>query len=530
MRRLLPVLMFVGLWAGLCAGADMPRLDKDHDEYHLIVDGKPYLIVGAQVHNSSGWPDTMAPLWPALNKLSANTVMIPVYWEQLEPQPDTFDYSVVDGLLAGAREHHLHLALLWFGTWKNGGMTYTPSWVKDDPKTYPRVQTRDGLMVEALSPLGQHSWERDGAALSKLMSHLKEVDGDQHTVILVQVENEAGVLGSDRDYSPEGDRAFAQRVPDVVLRSLGLKTSGTWEQVFSERAPEAFMAYHTAKYFQQVASAGKAAYPLPFYINVWPREQPGLLRPGYSSPSGGAVAYLLPMWKALAPAIDIIGVDNYDTNPAPYFGLADLYSRPDNPLFIPETGGTVAHAKHMFEIFARPSALGISCFGYNGSDLTQTATVKPPYSAVAIDYALVGPAAQMLLQLRDAHHLQAAIEEDGLANVPLLFDRYDAVARFGPVRSGYGGDRGQGNTDLSGRVLIGQIAPDEFLVIGVDANVLFAPKLGHRGMASVVSVEEGSFVDGMWQRKRLLNGDETYFGLELGPEGTTLRVKFTLPQ
>jgi Domain of unknown function (DUF5597) len=337
------------------------------------------------------------------------------------------------------------------------------------------------------------------------------------------------VLGSDRDYSVEAERAFSQKVPDVVLRSLG-KSSGTWEQVFAERAPEAFMAYYTANYFQQVAGAGKAVYPLPFYINVWPREQPGLLRPGYSSPSGGAVGYLLPMWKAVVPSIDVIGVDNYDTNPAPYFALADMYSRPDNPLFIPETGGSVAHAKHMFEVIARPSALGISCFGYNGSDLSQSATAKPPYSAVAINYALAAPAAQLLVKLRDENHLQAAVEESGIANVPLLFDRYEAVARFGEVRNVYGGDRGQGNSDFSGRVLIGQIAPDEFIVMGADANVLFAPKLGHPGMVSVLSVEEGTFVDGVFKQGRLLNGDETYFGLRLAPEGTTLRVRLTLPQ
>jgi hypothetical protein len=166
------------------------------------------------------------------------------------------------------------------------------------------------------------------------MAHIKAVDGKQRTIIMVQVENEAGTLGADRDHSAAAEALFTAPVPADMP---GAK-AGSWQDNYAEKAPEAFMAYHTARYIGAVAAAGRKAYDLPMYANVWPREQPGLLRPGDSSPSGGAVSWLLPQWKALAPAIDVVGVDNYDTNVAPYTQIAKAYDIPGNPLFVPETG------------------------------------------------------------------------------------------------------------------------------------------------------------------------------------------------
>ncbi|MCB4804048.1 hypothetical protein QO001_001778 [Methylobacterium brachiatum] len=484
----------------------------------LEVDGKPFLTLGIQLNNSSGFPADLKALGPAIARLHANVVMVPVSWQVIEPEEGKFDWSVVDGLLAEARAQKLRLTLLWFGTWKNATMSYTPAWVKRDVRRFPRVISATGAPIEVLTPIATASRDADARAFSALMGHLAEVDGAQRTVIMVQVENEAGTLGADRDHSPAAEALFRGPVPADMP---GAKP-GTWTERYGVDAPEAFMAYHTAKYIGAVAEAGKRVYALPLYANVWPREQPGLLRPGESSPSGGAVSWLLPQWRALAPAIDVVGVDNYDTNIAPYIAIARAYDIPGNPLFVPETGATMAHARHAFWTLAQPHALGIARFGLSAESGLKDG--RPAEEPIAVDYRLLSGIAPFLLPLRDAGQVRVAIEEDGLANVPGTFDEVDFVARFGEVKEVYGGKRGQGNPDLSGRVIVARAAPDRYLVTGASANLLFAPKLGQPGSVELVTVEEGHFEDGRWVRERLLNGDETAFGLVLPPEGRSMMV------
>jgi hypothetical protein len=507
---------------------EIPRLDQKDGHYRLLVDGKPFFVLGAQVHNSSGYPKALDAAWPVLHAIHCNTVMVPVYWEAIEPKQGTFDFSTVDAAVKGAREARLHLVLSWFGTWKNGAMTYVPSWVKNDPAAYPPVLDSAHQPVEALSPLSDASRQADRTAFAAFMRHLKQLDGDTHTVILIQVENEAGVLGTDRDYSAQATSSFDGPVPSEVVASLGKTASpgSAWTQVFAERAPEVFMSYWTARYMDSVAEAGKSIYPLPMYVNVWPREQPGLLRPGFSSPSGGAVAFLLPMWKRVAPHIDIIAPDIYDENEDLYRNLLKLYNRPDNPLLVPETGGSVNHAKNMFLTFAANNALGISMFGVDGISADDLNKPNAWASEIALNYALFGPAANLWRSLSDAGHMQAAIEEDGLANPALAFDDFDVAVRFGPVLDGYGGPRGRGNPRRNGRVIVGQIAPNEFLISGMSANIILAPKLGSASKkAMYLSVEQGHFEAGEWHVDRLLNGDETAFGVTLPEHGDTLKVK-----
>lgn len=530
LRRSIQLNLLLMLAAAVCAHAqskEMPRLEKDGSHYHLLVDGKPYFILGAQVHNSSGYPQALQAAWPAIHAIHCNTVMVPVYWEAIEPKEGVFDFTTVDADVSQARAEGVRLVLSWFGTWKNGAMTYVPSWVKNNPAVYPPMLDAAHRPVEALSPMSDASRERDGMAFAAFLRHLKQIDGTTHTVILIQVENEAGTLGTDRDYSSGADAAFNGPVPAEVLTSLNRQPTpnATWPKIFAERAPEAFTAYYTARYMESVAAAGKAVYPLPMYINVWPREQQGLLRPGFSSPSGGAVAWLLNLWKRLAPHIDVIAPDIYDENEDTYQNLLTLYSRPDNPLFVPETGGSINHAKNMFLTLALSNDLGISMFGLDGVNPEDLKAYKGWGSEVAMNFALVGPAASLWQRLRDSGQMQAAIEEVGLSNPTLTFDDFDVAVRFGPVRDGYGGPRGRGNPQLNGRVLVGELGSGEFLLAGMNANLLFAPRLGAaQNKAMLVVVEEGHFEAGEWHTDRLLNGDETAFGVTLPAHGQTLKV------
>ena len=122
----------------------VPRLVEKDGRYALFVDGAPFLMLGAQSNNSSDWPATLPKVWPAIEYLHANTLETPIYWEQFEPKPGQFDYSQVDTILAQAREHHVHLVLLWFGTWKNGSQHYMPEWMKLDPQRYSHVANKNG--------------------------------------------------------------------------------------------------------------------------------------------------------------------------------------------------------------------------------------------------------------------------------------------------------------------------------------------------------------------------------------------------
>ncbi len=230
----------------------------------------------------------------------------------------------------------------------------------------------------------------------------------------------------------------------------------------------------------------------------------------------------MPQWRALAPAIDVVGVDNYDTNAAPYMEIARAYDVSGNPLFVPETGGSMAHARHAFWTLAQPYAVGIGKFGIDtGFGIKDGKQIEEP---IALDYRLLREAVPFLVPLRDAGQVRVAVEEDGMANVPLVFGDVDLVARFGDVRDGYGGPRGQGNGDLSGRVIVARAAADRFLLTGVSANLRFATRLGRAGSVQLVSVGEGHFEGGRWVRDRLVNGDETAFGLILPATGRSLMV------
>jgi hypothetical protein len=353
----------------------LPRVVKKDGRFALFVDDAPYLMLGAQVHNSSSWPVSLPKVWPAMEYLNVNTVEMPIYWEQFEPQPNQYDYTMIDTILTEARQHHVHLVLLWFGTWKNGSQHYTPEWMKLDLVRYPHMVDRDGQPVDSPSPHAAASLDADKTAFSAFMRHLKESD-PQRTVLMVQVENEAGAWGSVRDFSPAAQKLFEAPVPPELLSTMHIKTasaSPNWQQAFGPDADEYFHAWSVAKYIGQVAAAGKAVYPLPMYANAALRDPfnpgpPGLPGAPGNYESGGPTDNVLSIWKAAAPALDILAPDDYQNDPAAYLKVLELYHRDDNALFVPETGGP-DNARFFF------SALGLQTIGFApfGLDYTHRA-------------------------------------------------------------------------------------------------------------------------------------------------------------
>ncbi|MGB8660970.1 MAG: beta-galactosidase, partial [Candidatus Acidiferrum sp.] len=190
LQRLLVLVLLAFVAPALVLAADAPKLVQKDGRWALFVDGSPYLILGGQIHNSSAWPSELPQVWQSLAALHANTLEAPVYWEQMEPQPGQFDFTNVDAVVKGAREHSLHVVLLWFGTWKNGNMHYVPQWIKTNPERFPRVIKADGEPIDVLSANSRANLDADKAAFTALMSHLKVLDGVEHTVLMVQVENE----------------------------------------------------------------------------------------------------------------------------------------------------------------------------------------------------------------------------------------------------------------------------------------------------------------------------------------------------
>ncbi len=533
--RFAPLLLLAVLPATMLRAQDVPRLVQQDGRYALMVDGKPYFELGAQVGNSSGWPAKLDALWTLAAAMHVNTLEVPVYWEQLEPREGQFDDTVVDAVLQQARAHHTRLILLWFGTWKNGKMHYAPEWVKSNPTRFPRMMTQDGKPIDVLSPNAPANLAADASAFTHLMAHLRKIDNAQHTVIMMQVENESGSLGSVRDFSAAAQKQFDAAVPPYIASALH-KPTGTWSQVFGADADEAFAAYSTATYIDQVAADGKKEMPLPMYVNNWlksPRAFPVTTIPGDDYPSGGPTVNMLDMWKAAAPHIDILAPDIYVAYTEGYKGVMRGFRRPDNPLFIPETNGfgsflgATGSARNEFLAIGE-GTIGFSPFGLDNVTLASDGTPEGESAGFAENNRLLGTMTAALAQLQFDGKIKTAAEEPGLSQIELTFGDWSALVSFPPAyNSGLPTDKLSPSAKLQmGRVLIAPIGPNEFLVAGIDSRVSFRRTPPARGaQTQLLSVEEGRYDGATWKPGRIWNGDETDYGLTFTSPGAVLHVK-----
>ncbi len=509
----------------------MPHIEKHGANYAMVVDGKPFLVLGAQINNSSSWASTLPDVWPALADLHVNTVEAPVYWELMEPEPGRFDFANVDLLVAGAREHNLHLVLLWFGTWKNGQNHYVPEWMKRDPVKYPREQNDHGKLLDVMSPSSATNLDADKRAFAALMHHLKEIDGAQHTVIMIQVENESGSVGSVRDFSPAAQRQFESQVPAAVAAALHEKPGGTWSQIFAADADESFAAYSTASYINEVAKAGKAEYPLPMYCNVWitypvhaleNRDRPSA---GQGYPSGGPQQQNIEIWKAAAPKIDVLAPDFYSDDMALFHSVVATYHRDDNPLFIPETGIAKNFGRYFFYALGH-GAIGFSPFGIDYTNWTLKNREVPEF--LAENYALLAPMEEEIAQLNLDGKLETAVEDPGVPRKEMHFGDVVATVSFGYPQGD--GEVPPGTADTHGRALVAEVGPFEYLVTGFDASVnfAFAPEYAkaHNAQLEILRAEEGSYENGVWKASRIWNGDQTDRGLNFtGANQQVVRIR-----
>ncbi|KAF1684629.1 glycoside hydrolase [Pseudoxanthomonas broegbernensis] len=513
--------------AGEAAEAPIPEVVSENGRHALRVDGEPFLILGAQVNNSSNWPQALDDVWPAIDVLKPNTVMVPVAWEQVEAEEGRFDFSFVDTLLAQAREKDVRLILLWFATWKNNAPHYAPTWVKLDNARFPRVVTADGRTLNSLSPHGEATLEADRKAFVQLMRHLKRAD-PQRTVIMVQPQNEPGTYGSVRDFSPLAQKHFEAPVPQALVEKMG-RRPGTWREVFGDDADEFFHAWHIAHYIDQVAQAGKAEYPLPMLVNAALRGPFNPGQPGQYA-SGGPTDNVLDVYKAAAPHIDLLAPDIYMPEYTHYTTVLERYSRADNPLFVAETGNREEYARYFFSALGQ-QAIGWSPFGIDysrysnwplGAKLMNPETLED----FALNYRLVGPAARVIARASFEGRVRGTAEQPGQAVQTLrIDDKWNMVVTYGVPQFWFQGEP-PGNPEPVGRALVVQLGPDEFLVTGAHARVnLVAADPAVAERLTYEYVDEGTYVDGEWRFRRRWNGDQTDYGLNFSSATQLLRVK-----
>ncbi|QTE36467.1 DUF5597 domain-containing protein [Mucilaginibacter gossypii] len=498
----------------------IPQVKYYGSNTELLVDGAPYLMTGGELGNSSASSTAyMNPVWPKLQKMHLNTVIAPVYWELLEPQEGKFNFTLVDYLIKSARQHHMKLVLLWFGTWKNSMSCYAPGWVKTNQKRFPRVANSTGGPEEIITPFSKEALLADSKAFSSLMRHIKETDSKFHTVIMVQVENEIGMLPDARDHSKLADEAFNRPVPTKLISWLnshkdklvpemqkiwqegGNKTSGSWEAVFGKRlaTDELFMAWYFAEYANAVAKAGKAVYPLPMYVNAAlnaPGKKPG------QYPSAGPLPHLIDIWKEAAPDIDFLSPDFYNPN---FKYWNDRYTRPDNALFIPEHRFEDGVDAKAFYAIGHYKALGFSPFSIETDNKTAGEPLGQSYSIIQ----------QLAGEISKAKHkgsIDGVLLSKDADTVRLQIGGYILTVSH-DLTLGWSPKTKDAIWPLTGGIIIA-LGNDEFYVGGTGLVISFkSVKDGER--AGILQVDEGVFVNGKWQPGRRLNGDEDHQGRHL---------------
>ncbi len=489
-----------------------PHLEKRGEVTQLIVKGEPWLALACELHNSSASSVAyMKEYWPKLKDAGLNTVLATVSWEQVEPEEGVFDFSVVDGIIADARKNDLKLVLLWFGSWKNGITSYEPKWVKKDTERFPLALTKEGKQLPILTTLCQNSWEADGKAYAALMKHIREVDASTQTVIMMQMENEVGLHGYTRDYSPLAEAAFAADVPQTLLEHYGKTEGGSWEEVFgkSDRTDEMFMAWNYASYMDKVSAAGKAEYDLPTFVNAW-IVQPEDTRPG-NYPSGGPQSQNHEIYRVAAPNIDILSPDIY-LNDFP--AIIKMYSENGNPVFIPESKSGQAGAANAAYAIGEMGAIGYSPFGFDGSVGSEmNATFSEFYKAAgSISGKILAAQAEGKIRgawvtgADPAYYSQSVTLGDYKVNVELV----SSGRRNGGAPQLTGGSYNAGSY---GYAMILQ-EEDGYLVLGSNVRVTFFPAEGN-STVGLAKVTEGKFIDGKWVEGRWLNGDEIQLRYDL---------------
>lgn len=528
-------------------GQQIPFLKSESGVETLYVENTPYLMLAGELHNSTaGSAHKLNEVWTEMASLNLNTLLLPVAWELVEPEEGRFDFSLVDNMVLEARRHNIKLVILWFGSWKNGKSTYVPAWVKSNPSRFPLAVNKNGHANPALSALSEENLDADANAFSAFMEHLRKIDSQQNTVIMVQVENELGLLGTSRDFSKEANRLYSQSVPSELIDYLvankhalhpalfkaweqgGFKTVGSWEDVFgsnqestgddwkneySNFTDEIFTTWHYAKYVGEIARRGKQQYELPMFANAW-QKQPEGQDPG-EYPTGGPLPHVSDLWKSAAPAIDFIAPDIYELREFDWF--CESYIEANNPLFIPEIKVGPNSSARAFYAIGKYHAIGYSPFGIDGGGLFGT-RLDDDMSLKHV-YRNLAHLAPQILAARGTENMTGLFLDEGerfvvedLGDWKISINRFSSEGLF-KMTGGRFGVEGEEDTSAGGLLVIRE-SDDQFLVVGGVGGMQIAVTKGTSSKYNKVgisSVDEITYIAGEEHSHRL-NGDEMAMG------------------
>jgi len=502
------------------AASEIPHLRKQGTATQQIVDGKPFLVLSGELTNNSATSvEYMKPIWSKLVEAKLNTVLATVAWNQIEPEEGKFDFAVPDGIIRDARSHNLHLVLLWFASWKNSLSSYPPDWVKRDFERFPRAQITGGKSIELLSPLSDANRDADARAFAALMRHVREIDGQRNTVIMIQVQNEVGMHGDTRDRSPAANQAFSGPVPKELMDYLqkhkdtlvpefrqvweaaGFKTSGSWEEVFGKGAATdgIFMAWNYARYIGRVAEAGKAEYPIPMYVNA---ALYGIGRGTQPIASGGRPWDLvMDVWKAGGPQIDMLSPDAYSDRD--FVAFCAKYTQSGNPLFIPENMGGADGAARVLYALGRHDAIGWTVMGL------EDPRIPHPDNDLIGSFDLIAQLAPLIAEHQGKGTMSAVLlrgpndppQKIHLGNYTLEVGFYSQPKMFGVPPPP--------DPPPPAAAIFIETGPDEYFAAGSGVTVKVSPNTPGPPLAGFATVEEGTFVNGRWVPGRRLNGDDS---------------------
>ncbi len=479
--------------------AQKSTLKKQGTATQLVVDGKPFLILGGELGNSSAaCAQDIEYIFPNLQRMGLNTVLVPAYWDLIEPVEGNYDFTLTDKVLEQARKNDLKVVFLWFGAWKNSMSCYAPLWFKENYKKYPRAYTQNGKPLEIASAFSENVLNADRRAFTQWLKHLAEADREAGTVIMIQIENEIGMLEEARDYSRAANKAFHADVPGEFIAYLTknkkqlhpqiLKkweaqqcpTQGNWQTVFGKDlyTDEIFMAWHYARYVEQLAQTARSIYNVPLYVNAAMNSRGR--KPG-EYPSAGPLAHLIDVWRCGAPNIDILAPDLYDNG---FKDWVAQYHRPNNPLFIPEIRLTDNDGVRAFYIFGEHDAMGISPFSIEDAIKSPHPNLTKAYSKLKEMMPLItryqgkGVMQGMLFTQED---MEKVLEDDDL----VLTCKHNFTLPWDPRAT-------DGSTWPEGGALLIKLAENEYILAGSGVVVEFATKeeFLSRGEAKVLG-EDG---------------------------------------
>ena len=482
----------------------------------FTVNGKPFFPLGGQSSTASAYSSAeIDPAFKAVKLLHGNTLLTDVYWEHIEPEEGKFDFTMVADLIAGARHYGLKLILLWFATWKNATMDYAPDWVKTNPARFKRVISPSGKDLWTLSPFCQANLEADKKAFTALCKYLNANDTER-TVIALQVENEPGIFGSNRDYGQEGQSAFDSPVPAKLVTAMkksgtgtvydcwqqaGGRSSGNWTDLFGWQAGEFLSAWAVARYIDSVAAVGQTVYDIPMYMNVWLMEvrrgDSRWMLPGESYPSGGGVTKVLDITRWFTPHLALIAPDIKFYNLRSFEAVCASYSRADNPFFLPETPPALS----LFRAIADYNLLGYSRMYLLESIVAPDGSVRPGSQMGVDTIRCVASAIPLILKYQGTGRIYAVVQEDDIDAQRFDMEGYLGAASFATghaphIPKDYRHDTPEEAKQIQnepdrGRGLIVQASRNEFYLVGVNYRLFLRPKLSPEKMLDATFVNEG---------------------------------------